>query len=34
MAASANKFYIVFDNKNKTNAKVATRNINIKIYQL
>ena len=31
MAASASMFYIAIDYKNKTNMKVATSNINIKI---
>ena len=34
MAASANKFYIAIDYKNKTDMKVAPSNINIKIHQL
>ena len=34
MASSVSIFYIAIDYKNKTNMKVATSNINIKIHQL
>ena len=34
IAASASMFYIVIDDKNKTNVKDAASNINIKIHQL
>ena len=32
--ASANMFYFVIDYENEPNMKVATSNVNIKIYQL
>ena len=34
ITASASMFYIVIDDKNKTNVKDAGSNINIKIHQL
>ena len=34
MAASASMFYIAIEYKNKTYTKVASNNINIKIYQM
>ena len=34
MAASSRMFYIVIDDKNKTNMEVAASNINIKICEL